>query len=71
MEPKKPQSLLKKYFQMWWKMTKLIYRIFILDRKCSKYPDFKKYRGNIEFKKIVKFRRAKLKELKSQLKELK
>ena len=60
----------RKGFKKWWKITKLIYRIFILERKCSKYPDLKKYRGNIEVKKIVKFWRAKLKELKSELNEL-
>ena len=70
MEPKKPQSLLKKYFQLWWKMSKLIYEIFILDRQCSEYPDLKKYRGQPELKRIIYGYREELKESKRQLKEL-
>ena len=60
----------RKGFKKWLKIRKLIYRIFILERKCSRYPDLKKYRGNIEVKAIVKAWRAKLKELKSELNEL-
>lgn len=70
MEPKKPQSLLKKYYLLWWKMTKLIYKIFILSRKCAKYPDLKKYRGNPKRKQKVWAKRDRLKELKRELKEL-
>ena len=70
MDSKKPKSLLKKYFQMWWKITILLYKIFILDRKCSKYPDLKKYRGHPEVKKMVKEWRLELKEFKRELKEL-
>ena len=67
MEPKKPKALLKKYFQMWWKMTILLYKIFILSRKCSKYPDLKKYRGNPKRKQKVWAKRDKLTELKREL----
>jgi len=70
MEPKKPQSLLSKYFQMWWEMTKLIYKIFILARKCAKYPDLKKYRGNPKRKQKVWAKRNRLKKLERELKEL-
>ena len=70
MDPKKPQSLLKKYFQMWWKMTILLYKIFILDRQCSEYPDLKKYRGQPEVRRIIHGYRDELKKAKRELKEL-
>lgn len=70
MEAKKPKSLLKKYLQMWCKMTILIYKIFILSRKCAKYPDLKKYRGNPKRKEKVWAKRDRLKKLKRELKEL-
>lgn len=68
--PKKPQSLLKKYFLMWRKMTILIYKIFILSRKCAKYPDLKKYRGHPKVKAMVKAWRLELKGFETELKEL-
>lgn len=70
MGPEKPQSLLKKYFQMWWKMTILLYKILILDRQCSEYPDLKKYRGQPELKRIIHGYRYELKKAKRELKEL-
>ena len=70
MKPKKRQLLLKKYFLMWWKMSVLIYKIFILNRKCNKYPDLKKYRGNPKRKEKVWAKRDELKKAEKELKEL-
>lgn len=71
MGPKKPRSLLAKYFKMWRKMTILIYKIFILSRKCAKYPDLKKYRGHPKVKSIVKAWRLELKGFETELNTLK
>ena len=72
MEPKKPQSLLKKYFQMWCKITKLIVRIFLKERYLSKYPDLNKFKrkDQLLFRNEIKYERIKLNELKRELKEL-
>ena len=70
--PKKPQSLMKKYFQMWWKITKLIARTFIKERYLSKYPDLNKFKrkDQLLFRNKIKYERIKLNELKRELKEL-
>ncbi len=67
MGPKKPKSLFKKYFKMWRKMTILIYKIFILSRKCAKYPDLRKQKGHPHVKAMINGWRLKLKELESEL----
>ncbi len=64
----KHQSLLKKYFHLWWKMSKLIYEIFILNRKCARYPDLKKYRKNPDVQKMVRGWRSELKGLRKGFK---
>lgn len=69
---KKPQSLIKKYFLLWWKMTKLILKIYLKERHLMSYPALnkikhKKYKG---LRYIIKQWKIELKELKIELKEL-
>lgn len=68
-KPKKPQSLLKKYYDLWWKITKLIVKIYLKERLLKPYPTLnkikhQKYKG---LREIVKQWRLELNELKIEL----
>ncbi|GAF78796.1 unnamed protein product [marine sediment metagenome] len=64
--------MFKKYVLLWYHLTTLIIRIYILERYLSRYPDLKKFGGkkNIAIRNHVRWHRDKLKQLKNELKEL-
>ena len=59
----------EKSFIIWLKICILKYKIFILKRKCAKYPDLRKYRGHLHIRAMINGWRLKLNDLKRELKK--